>query len=56
MKNKILEITSIPNRKNKYLCIVEGAVHEPIARFINEESVDKFLEFCKSKGVLDETI
>jgi len=46
MKTNRIIVTSVPNRKNKCLCIFkEPNIYEKVAIFNSEESADKFAHY-----------
>lgn len=44
-----LVITTIPNRKGKYLAIQSGSVVKTVARFSSEEDADLFLKWIRER-------
>lgn len=43
-----LNISGAPGRKGKYLFIEKGSVQYAVARFRNDEEVERFVEFVKA--------
>lgn len=43
----IIGITSMPNRKSKYLYIQEDSVFRAVARFYHDHEAEEFLEILK---------
>ena len=48
MKYDYMQITTLPNRKGKYLALVKGNKMIVIARFINDESIKEFQYFVST--------
>ena len=45
MKYDYMQITTLPNRKGKYLALVKGNKMTVVARFINDECIQEFQHF-----------
>lgn len=43
-----LSISGAPGRNGKYLYIQNGSVLDAVARFRDEASAERFIEWCKS--------